>query len=72
MLLLVNMFEAVGQPADAKGLPLRPWSRHRRAGWRHTPAALDAGDPDDAVRNCWVGKEKCRDVYLTDDEAVAA
>lgn len=32
----------------------------------------DAGDPNDAVRDCWVAKEKVRDVYLTDDENLAA
>jgi hypothetical protein len=35
-------------------------------------AALDAGDPNDEVRDCWVAKEKLRDVYLTDDAEVAA
>jgi len=36
-------------------------------GWQRLHAALDAGDPDDAIRDCWVAKEKVRDVYLTDD-----
>jgi transposase len=42
------------------------------AGWARLHAALDAGDPDDEVRDCWVAKEKVRDVYLTDDEDAAA
>jgi len=41
-------------------------------GWQRLHAALDAGDPDDAIRDCWVAKEKVRDVYLTDDPAAAA
>lgn len=42
------------------------------AGWARLHAALDAGDPDDEVSDCWVAKEKVRDVYLTDDEDLAA
>ena len=30
------------------------------------------GDPDGEVRDCWVAKEKLRDVYLTDDPDEAA
>jgi RNA-directed DNA polymerase len=41
-------------------------------GWSRIHAALDAGDPDDEVRDCWVAKEKVRDVYLTDDADLAA
>ncbi|MDQ6798360.1 MAG: ISL3 family transposase [Actinomycetota bacterium] len=41
-------------------------------GWERLEAALDAGDPDDAIRDCWVAKERVRDVYLTDDPVVAA
>lgn len=33
-------------------------------GWQRLETALDAGDPDDAIRDCWVAKEKVRDVYL--------
>ncbi len=40
--------------------------------WQRLHAALDAGDPDDAVRDCWVAKGKVRDVYLSDDEDLAA
>ena len=35
-------------------------------------AGLNAGDPDDSVADCWVAKEKVRDVYLTEDPEVAA
>jgi len=41
-------------------------------GWERLEAALDAGDPDDAIRDCWVAKERVRDVYLTDDLVLAA
>ena len=41
-------------------------------GWERLEAALDAGDPDDAIRDCWVAKERVRDVYLTDDPVLAA
>jgi hypothetical protein len=42
------------------------------AGWTRIHAALDAGDPNDEVRDTWVAKEKVRSVYLTDDPAEAA
>ena len=42
------------------------------AGWTRIHAALDAGDPEDELRDCWVAKEKVRDVYLTDDPDLAA
>ncbi len=40
-------------------------------GWARLHAAFAAGDPTDALSGTWVGKEKVRDVYLTDnvDEA---
>ena len=41
-------------------------------GWDRLRRALNAGDPDDEVVDCWVAKEKVRAVYLTDDPAVAA
>src|SRR3546814_6842210 len=43
-------------------------------GWERIHAALAAGDPDDALAAAWTGKEKVRNVYLTDDldEATAA
>src|SRR3546814_13375949 len=36
-------------------------------GWERIHAALAAGDPDDALAAAWTGKEKVRNVYLTDD-----
>ena len=33
---------------------------------------LRLGDPDDAVLGAWLAKESVRDVYLTDDPAIAA
>lgn len=36
-------------------------------GWERIWAALRNGDPDGHVQDCWVAKEKVRDVYLTDD-----
>ena len=41
-------------------------------GWERLHAGLNAGDPDDSVADCWVAKEKVRDVYLTEDPEVAA
>lgn len=41
-------------------------------GWTRIHAALNAGDPADEVRDCWVAKEKVRAVYATDDPGVAA
>ena len=57
---------------DVRKLLLLGAERVDEAGWRRIHAALDAGDPDGFVSDCWVGKEKVRDVYLTDDENVAA
>ncbi len=42
------------------------------AGWQRIHYALDAGDPDDEVRDCWIAEEKVRDLYLTDDEDLTA
>src|SRR5688572_25646266 len=41
-------------------------------GWARIHAALDASDRNAEVRDCWVAKEKVRDVYLTDDADLAA
>jgi transposase len=57
---------------DIRKLLLVGAERVDEAGWARIHAALDAGDPDDAVRDCWVAKEKVRDVYLTDDVGLAA
>jgi len=40
-------------------------------GWVRLHQALRDGDPGGEVRDCWVAKEKVRDVYLTDDVAEA-
>lgn len=37
------------------------------AGYERIWAALRDGDPDGEVQDCWVAKEKVRDIYLTDD-----
>ncbi len=42
------------------------------AGWDRIHAALRHGDPDGEVQDCWVAKEKVRDIYLTDDHDAAA
>ena len=57
---------------DIRKLLLLGAERVDDAGWTRLHAALAAGDPDDEVRDCWVAKEKLRDVYLTDDPALAA
>ena len=57
---------------DVRKLLLLGAERVDDAGWARIHRALDAGDPDDAVRDCWVAKEKVRDVYLTDDVDLAA
>ncbi len=41
-------------------------------GSSRTLLGLRLGDPDDAVLGAWLAKESVRDVYLTDDPAVAA
>lgn len=40
-------------------------------GWERIWAALRDGDSDGEVADCWVAKEKVRDIYLTDDPIVA-
>lgn len=40
-------------------------------GYERIWAALRDGDPDGEVQDCWVAKEKVRDVYLTDDPVEA-
>lgn len=42
------------------------------AGWDRIWAALRDGDPDGEVQDCWVAKEKVRDVFLTDNHELAA
>lgn len=52
---------------DVRKLLLMGAERVDERGWERIHAALDAGDPTDAVTDAWVAKEKLRDVYLTDD-----
>jgi transposase len=42
-----------------------------RAGWRKIHAAWRDGDPNGEVFDCWLAKEKVREIYLTDDPAEA-
>ena len=56
---------------DVRKLLLLGAERLDSPGWDRLHAALDAGDPDDAVRDCWVAKEKVRAIYATDDAALA-
>jgi transposase len=57
---------------DIRKLLLLGAERVDERGWERLHAALDAGDPTDAVRDTWVAKEKVRDMYLTDDPDEAA
>jgi Transposase len=57
---------------DIRKLLLLGAERVDDEGWDRIHAARDAGDPDDELRDCWVAKEKVRDVYLTDDPELAA
>lgn len=59
---------------DIRKLLLMGAERVDERGWERIHAALAAGDPDDTLAATWTGKEKVRNVYLTDDldEATAA
>lgn len=57
---------------DIRKLLLLGAERIDEAGWERLHAALDAGDPNDEVRDCWVAKEKIRSIYATDDPDLAA
>lgn len=57
---------------DVRKLLLMGAERLDQAGWERLHRALRDGDPDGEVRDCWVAKEKLRDVYLTDDPDQAA
>jgi transposase len=52
---------------DVRKLLLLGAERIDEAGWERLHRALRDGDPDGEVRDCWVAKERIRDVYLTDD-----
>ncbi len=52
---------------DIRKLLLLGAERVDDTGWARLHAALAAGDPTDALSGTWAGKEKVRDVYLTDD-----
>lgn len=56
---------------DIRRLLLVGAERLDERGWERIHTALDAGDPDDAVQDAWVAKEKVRAVYATDDPAIA-
>ncbi len=56
---------------DIRRLLLVGAERLDERGWERIHTALDAGDPDDQVRDTWVAKEKLRAVYATDDPAIA-
>jgi hypothetical protein len=57
---------------DIRKLLLVGAERLDEAGWTRLHAALDAGDPNDALAAAYTGKEMVRDVYLTDDVDEAA
>ena len=57
---------------DVRKLLLLGAERVDERGWQRIHAALNAGDPDDEVRDCWVAKELVRSVYQTDDPERAA
>jgi transposase len=62
----------VGDPLyDVRKLLLLGAERVDETGWARIRTALRWGDPADEVADCWVAKEKVRDVYLTDDVEVA-
>lgn len=56
---------------DIRKLLLLGAERIDEGGWERLHAALDAGDPNDEVRDCWVAKEKIRSIYATDDPDAA-
>lgn len=56
---------------DIRKLLLMGYERLDPTGWQRLVEGLRAGDLDDQVRDCWVAKEKVRDVYLTDDPTEA-
>ncbi len=56
---------------DIRKLLLLGAERVDEEGWARLHAAFAAGDPTDTLRDCWAGKEKVRDVYLTDDAGEA-
>ena len=57
---------------DIRKLLLLGAERVDARGWSRLHAALAAGDPRDEVADCWVAKEKIRDVYRATDAAIAA
>jgi transposase len=57
---------------DIRKLLLLGAERVDETGWARLWAGLRDGDPDDAVTDTWVAKEKVRDVYLTEDADEAA
>jgi transposase len=57
---------------DVRKLLLLGAERVDDTGWERLHAALNAGDPNDEVRDCWVAKEKIRSVYAAADPDAAA
>lgn len=57
---------------DIRKLLLLGAERVNEQGWVRLHRALRDGDPDGEVTDCWVAKEKIRDVDLTDDADHAA
>lgn len=57
---------------DIRKLLLLGAERVDEAGWARIHTGLRHGDPDDAVTDTWVAKEKVRAIYLTDDPDQAA
>ena len=51
----------------ARKLLLMGAERLDAAGWDKMLAALDAADPADEIRECWVAKEHVRDIFRADD-----
>ena len=57
-----------GDPlCHARKLLLMGAERLDAAGWDKMLAALDAADPADEIRECWVAKEHVRDIFRADD-----
>ena len=55
----------------ARKLLLTGAERLDAAAWDKMLAALDAADPTDEIRECWVAKEHVRDIFRAEDPAQA-
>ena len=56
---------------QARKLLLTGAERLDAAAWDKMLAALDAADPTDEIRECWVAKEHVRDIFRAEDPAQA-